>query len=256
MKIVITENNKCDLFINIFQNIKVFSDIFSINFKNETLYIQGMDNNHVSIFEINLHKSWFNAYELEEEITIGINSTIFPKILSMWTRDHNIILSITNNDKLDISFEKVIGESEYNKYFEMPLVDIETEMLEIPDQEYTMDLEFDSKKIKKLIDELSVIGEEVNFKCNEEEINAITESIEGSMTVNIPFEDIENYSIEENETINLRFSLKFIKNMCLFNKISPTVTINFTNGIPMQFKYNMTEDSYVRFYLAPQIDDN
>lgn len=256
MKVILTENNKCELFINIFQNIKVFSDVFTIHFKSDTLYIQGMDNNHVSIFEINLHKEWFNLYELDNEISIGVNSTIFPKILTMWTKDHNIILTISNNDKLDISFEKVIGESEYNKYFEMPLVDIDSEMLEIPDQEYTMDLEFDSKKIKKLIDELSIIGEHVTIVCNEEEINATSESIEGTMTVNIPFEDIENYSIEENETVNLRFSLKFIKNMCLFNKISSTVLLHLTNGIPMQFKYDMSDNSYVRFYLAPQIDDN
>jgi proliferating cell nuclear antigen len=255
MEIIIQDKLKAELFINIFQNIKLFSDIFTIDINEETFYIQGMDASHVSIFEINLTREWFDTYNVSSSTSLGINSSIFPKILNTWTCDHNIKLNITKEDYLDIAFEKISGNTEYNKYFEIPLVDVDTEKLNITDQEYTTDLEFDSKKLKKLIDELSIIGEHVNIKCTESEVNATSKSLEGSMTINIPFNDIEAYSIEEGKHVDATFALKYVKNMCLFNKVSPNVLLHLTEGLPMQLKYEMTENSYVRFYLAPNIDD-
>ena len=255
MKLVIEDNVKCELFINIFQNTKAFSDTFTINIREDAFYIQGMDASHISIFEILLSREWFTKFEFEKEHSIGVSNAIFPKLLSTWTSDHRITLQHSNADKLDISFEKITGNSEYNKYFEMPLVEIEEELMHIPEQEYTIDIEFDSRKLKKLIDELMIIGETANITCNESEINAKTESIEGSMKINIPFDDIEAYSIEEGEIIDVNYSLKYIKNMCLFSKISPTVNLHITNGTPMQLKYDMENDSYVRFYLAPQMEE-
>lgn len=256
MEVIIKDNHKSELFINIFQNIKLFCDSFNIEFQNEALYVQGMDSSHISIFEILIKKEWFDSYNINETVLIGLTATIFPKILLTWTSDHSIKLNISEDAHLDVSFEKVTGNSEYNKYFQIPLIDIESDRMSIPDQEYTLDIEFDSKKLKKLIDELSVIGDVVNIVCDEKEINATSKSVEGSMTVNIPFDDIEAYSIEENETISATFSLKYIKNMCVFNKIANTATLHLSDGQPLQFKYELENDSYVRFYVAPTIDDN
>jgi len=135
MEIIIQDKLKAELFINIFQNIKLFSDIFTIDINEETFYIQGMDASHVSIFEINLTREWFDTYNVSSSTSLGINSSIFPKILNTWTCDHNIKLNITKEDYLDIAFEKISGNTEYNKYFEIPLVDVDTEKLNITDED-------------------------------------------------------------------------------------------------------------------------
>jgi len=256
MEVIIKENYKSELFINIFQNIKLFCDSFNIEFQKDALYIQGMDPSHISIFEILINKEWFDSYQMDDTVLIGLTATIFPKILLTWTNDHTIKLNVSEDAHLNISFEKFTGNSEYNKYFQIPLIDIESDRMSIPEQEYTLDIEFDSKKLKKLIDELSMIGDMMNIVCDEKEINATSKSIEGSMTVNIPFDDIEAYSIEENKTISATFSLRYIKNMCVFNKIATTATLHLSDGLPLQFKYELENNSYVRFYVAPTIDDN
>lgn len=255
MNLIINNEKKAEVFINIFQNIKLFCDIFDIEINENEFYIQGMDNSHISIFEVKLNKDWFDTYEIDKNYVLGMNSNIFSKILQTWNVNHEIKLNMTQHDYLDISFEKISGDSEYNKYFQIPLVEINSERLNVPDQSYTLDLEFDSKKLKKLIDELSIFGEHVNLTANENEINAISKSVEGNMTVNIPFDDIEEYSIEENETINSTFLLKFIKNVCQFHKISQNINIYITNNLPIQLKYNICENSYTRFYIAPNVDD-
>ena len=257
MEIIINNNDKSEQFITIFQNIKLYCDHFNIILDNEKFYIQGMDPSHISIFEINLTKEWFDVYNIDKNVTMGLSSNIFSKILTAWSLNHSIKLYIEKEDHLNISFEKIADKStEYNKYFEIPLMDIDSEHLSVPEQEYTLDIEFDSKKFKKIVDELSLIGERVNIKCNENEINAICESLEANMKINIPFDDIESYSIEEHETIDNTFSLKFIKNMCMYSKLTSLMFIHITEGQPLQIKYTLENNSYVRFYLAPTIDDN
>jgi proliferating cell nuclear antigen len=256
MEIIIKDNDKAEQFINIFQNIKLLSDSFCVEFNEDCFYVQGMDASHISIFEINLSKEWFDEYSISKNAAIGMTSNIFPRILMTWTNDHSIKLSMSNDDHLDVAFEKNNGNIEYNKYFEVPLIDLDVERLNIPDQEYSLDIEFDSRKLKKLIDELSIFGEQVNLICNETEINATSKSIEGSMKIHIPFDDIESYSIEEGEVINVTYSLKYIKYMCVFNKVSPCAQLYITSGQPLQFKYSMDETSYLRFYIAPSIDDD
>lgn len=255
MKLIIKDNDKAESFINIFQNIKIFTEVFTLRLREDAVYIQGMDSNHVSIFEILLSKEWFSEFDFTQSETIGINSNIFPKLLNTWTPDHSIVIDYDGNDKLEIAFEKVSGNSEYNKYFEMPLIEFEDEMMDIPEQEYTMDLEFDSRKLKKIIDELMLMGESVNIQGNEKEVNVTTTSVEGTMKINIPFDDIEAFSIEEDKTIDMQLSLRFIRNMCLFNKISPSLSLHLSEQTPMQLKYTMDDSSYVRFYLAPQVDE-
>ena len=58
--------------------------------------------------------------------------------------------------------------------------------------------------------------------------------------------------------MKLSYSIKYISDFCSFSKINPKVNIMFRDGMPMVVHYELenSEDSYVKFYLAPKIDDN
>lgn len=258
MELVINNTEKSDQFVQIFQNIKNFCDCFNINFSNEKMYIQGMDTSHISVFEINLENTWFCKYDIDENTTIGINGNIFQKILSMWTNNHTIKLKLDDkdSDKLNISFETIDDKkNEFNKYYELPLCDLDCEMLTIPESEYTLDIEMNSKSFKRIVDELSTLGDTVTFNCDETEMNVLTKSLEGNMNVKIPFDHVELYSIEENSTISSSFTLKYIKNISVFSKITENTEIHITNDMPLLIKYTLHEDSYIKFFLAPQCDN-
>ena len=64
MRFEINDKRKCELFINIFNNLKKFTDTISLIFDEERLYIQGMDASHVCIYELSLDKSWFCVWML------------------------------------------------------------------------------------------------------------------------------------------------------------------------------------------------
>jgi proliferating cell nuclear antigen len=222
------------------------------------MYIQGMDTSHISVFEINLENNWFCEYKVNEDTVIGINGNIFQKILSMWTSNHSIKLRLDdkNSDKINISFETIDDKkNEFNKYYELPLADLDCEVLNIPESEYTLDIEMNSKSFKKIVDELSTMGDTVTFNCDETEMNVLTKSLEGNMNVKIPFDHVELYSIEEGSTISSSFTLKYIKLISVFSKITNNTKIHITNDMPLLINYTLSEQSYIKFFLAPQCDN-
>ena len=261
MEFTITDPNKCKEFVTIFQNIKSFCESFNIMINEEHFYIQALDSSHILVLEIQLKKDWFNSYTINNNITLGINSAILNKVISMWSSNLNIKFDIenTDDDKLNISFENMLEkevDNEYSKYFQIPLVDIESDHLNIPDTEYTADIIVHSAKFKKIIDEISTIGDNIQFTCNENIIRVDTTSLEGSMCLNINIdEENEEYAIEENTEVKCSFKIKYIKNIVVFCKLSQKVSLHISNDIPIQILYNLSDSSFVRFFLAPQIDD-
>jgi DNA polymerase III sliding clamp (beta) subunit (PCNA family) len=75
------------------------------------------------------------------------------------------------------------------------------------------------------------------------------------MTVDIPIDDLSCYSIVEGEEILLTYSLGYINKMCITNKLSNDIEFYLGNDMPMKINYNLGDDSYIMFFIAPKIND-
>ena len=214
-----------------------------------------MDNNHICIYELFLQSDWFDTWEVNENENFGIYLPTFNKILHICSEKQTINIHNNNeNDLLNIFFTSD-EKGEFNKFFQIPLMDIDTDILVIPDTEYEVDIEIDSKKIKSLIDELSNFNDILNIICNEEEITLESTSDEGSMKAIINIDDIDLLAITEGMTVNAIFGIKYISQMCQFYKIASNCEIYISNGIPLLFKMDIDNESLIRFYVAPKITD-
>ena len=96
MKIEITKEQIANIFCNIFSPLKQFGECLRIYFKTDSVYIQGMDQGHVLLYEITLNKDWFSNYDVTEETVIGVNSTIFSQILDIRETGQHLIISDNN----------------------------------------------------------------------------------------------------------------------------------------------------------------
>jgi len=255
MKLVIQDVKKSECFQIIFQNIRAFSDKYCINFDPEHVYIQGMDYSHVAIFEVMIKKDWFNEYECETQFNIGIHGSIFSKILA--TRDlvQHIVINCDNDnpDSMDLSFTH--PSNSFDKHFKMPLIDYESEMMSIPDTDYSVNMEIESKEWKKILDQLSNFGDSIHFECKEDSVHLISGNIEGKMDINILSDKIETYEVDEGCDMSSDFQLRYLQTMANFQKINKYINIMMSPDIPCCCKFNLDEDNYVKFYLAPQIND-
>ena len=142
----------------------------------------------------------------------------------------------------------------------MPLVDIDSAVLEIPETDYSADIEIISNEFRELISQLSIFGSEITFNCCDE-IKITGTGEYGVMNALISENDITMYQIEEDTELNLTFSGKYLQEMCSFSKVNSSINLHFSNDTPMKMQYNIDEEdeeeslNYIRFFLAPKIQD-
>ena len=255
MRFEIADKKKRDVFVHIFHYLKNFTDAIVMNIEQERLYIQGMDNSHICVYELILHSSWFEKWEVESTCIFGLSLPILNKILHICSDKQTILIHSENDEDLEIDFTSD-EKGEFNKYLKMPLMDITSDMLHIPESEYDVDIEMDSKKFKGIIDELSNFNEALNITCDENQGGMESFSREGAMKVVIEIDDIELLAIVEGKELNASFGIKYIAQMSQFHKVSTNCQLHLTENMPLQLKYELDEECMMRFYLAPKINDN
>lgn len=253
MKFQIADKSKAELFVNLFLNLKLITENVNLEFLENGLYIQGMDNSQICIYDLNIDKDWFSMYEHTENSNFGINMIILAKILNV-RNDNQKITIYDENDKLSIEFESE-EKNEINKYFEMCLLEIDQDKMHIPTSEYDINIQFNSKTFKSIVGELSIFSDVVNIYCDDN-VYMHAKSIESSMKVELQEENVEELTMtEEGEATNIEFSLKYIYIFSQFHKLDEFVNIHISPDIPIKVNYNFDEKSYCNFYLAPKISD-
>lgn len=259
---------KAESFAGLFQHIKLFTEHINILFQTDKMFVQGMDSSRVSIFEIYLPATWFDTYELtgEVDVTIGVNVNIFSKVLA--TRDKAQIMRLNfpggGDDKLFVDFvcppnATVNKSGVYDKSFEVPLMDIESEMMMIPPSESQAEFSVPAVKFAILMDQLKLFGDTIQFECSETAIQLTSHSQDcGKMKVDIPIDDLTSFAINEGESMSLSYSLTHLHNICLYSKIAPEITIHMSDNFPIKMVFSVgSNDSgaQIVFYLAPKLSE-
>ena len=258
MDIKITTQVKAELFSSIFQNIKMFTEHISILCKPDGIYVQTMDSSRVSIIELTLPATWFDSYSCHVDVSIGISSNILYKILNTREKSQNIQIVYTDeaNDSLAIHYTSE-EKHNFDKHFEVPLVDIEVEYMTIPVIEYIAEFIVPSGIFSALINQLKTFGETMDIKCNENSIILFSNSIDsGKMSVEMNIDDLTSFAINEGEELNMSFSLNYLHHICSFNKLSKEMEIKLCSQYPLSVIYDLGNEGSMKFYLAPKIDDS
>jgi len=260
MNIEIKNPSKIESFAYIFQHMKLFTEQVNIMFEENRLYIQAMDQARVSVFEIDISSEWFDKYERHQNANfcLGIQSSILYRILN--TRDKNQELSISydeeESDKLTIQFTSET-KSVFDKRFVVPLIDIDEQIMEIPQSDSHAEISLNAANFANVISQLRLFGDTIDITCSEEEILFCSNSIEtGNMTVKIGMDDLDEFSINDGSILNISFGLAQLHNICMYHKIAKDVKIRWIPEFPMQVSYSIDNELLkLRFYLAPKISD-
>jgi proliferating cell nuclear antigen len=261
MHLTIENKSKQEVFVALFQLLKNWGSYVSMHFESNRLYIQSMDKSHVCLADIDIKASWFAEYECKHDTTIAVDSTHIAVLMNYALKHDSIKLLLDDDGKLEqdkLMIHFLNGKEKKNvfdHFFELPLVDVEQDSLGIPQVEYDVDFTIESKKWVDVLSELNTFGQNLNIRCNEEiiELNASGDS--AKLKVNIPIDDLNEYSIAEGEEFNLSFSLNHLCKMCSSTKLGSTIDISLSSEFPMLLKYDLGDDSKVAFYVAPKISD-
>ena len=273
MKLTLDVKHKIDILVAIFQLLKNCSTTVKLEFRPDHFFIQGMDKSHVCLFNINIKNAWFTTYETEnktvEPISVIIDSNSLHTILSR-SQDNNTLVLILDNAEEYMDIELLAnhgkndngkndngkndsGKNEYDRYFQIPTLDLEQDNLTVPTIDYDAEFSLKTKQLCELTSQLILFGEILEISCNENGIHLNTSGEHGKMRVNIPIEDLNEFTISEGEELELSYRLNYIHKMCLTTKLSKDIEISISNDFPIRLKYDLGDESYVVFFVAPKM---
>ena len=255
MNIRISDKKKTN-FISIFNLLKNSSTDINATFDINNLHIQGMDKSHVCLFDLNLKKDWFESYEVSSKEEICFNTNIFYSIISTKSDEQTLVIKKETNDILLIELINLIKNSDYNKYFTMPLLEYEYDEMNIPNTDFDAEFSLPSKRLTDMLSQLSNFGDDINIKCSDDCVDFKTKGNSGEMRVNIPVDDMSSYGVVEGEEIDLNYSLLYVNKMCITNKLSTDIDFSISKESPMKINYNLGDDSSLVFYIAPKLSDD
>ena len=259
MNIAIHSFQKAEIFTTIFQHMKSMTECINIIFEKDRLYFQSMDSSHVSIIELSIPSTWFDVYKPEDESSqmIGVRVSNLHKILA--TRDKLQTVQIWfSNESSDTLYMSFTGEtSAFDKRFEIPLIELEMDLLTIPTMEYQAEMLIPASYFASIIGQLKMFGDSMEIECSEEKITLNSTSPEsGKMTVEIKIDDITSFAINEGDVIHSSFALQYLHNICLYHKIAKDIELKLNADSPLRVEYDLGDGAKLIFFLAPKMNDS
>lgn len=268
------EIKNCDEFYNTFKYVESLASEVKVLCQEEEVWLQVHNPSCTSIAEVKFPASYFEQYECDSNFQIGINTKIFLQILKNTYKKKNVTLTMESSeesDKMDITVLIEGDEKSGNVKcsYEMKLVHIDSDFMNIPNQDvhskYKLTVETlkkwkqflfsdcayltftpheDSLKIKSendLKDKMTLTDQIASSKWQEEadtEVNGVITHIKRK------WKDISIGSV----------NAKYIFDLMTFGK-----DVNcqfFIVDAPVECFVKLDEGVHIRVFIAPKINDD
>ena len=242
-----------ELFKKIIGAIRELSDEVEFFCTEDTMEIQAMDGSHICMIDMVLKKSAFSTYEIDQDISIGVNLTNLNTLLKMSKKNDSIAFKYPKDtDALEL---KIAG-SKKKLDFNLKLMEIEQERLETMEFPYDRIVTLDSSEFEKLIKNATSIGDSCEISITENSMIFKITGDTGSGTLSTEDVVIDEFVVEDFPKL-FKFNSNHLKNIAKASKLTDKVTLKITENAPLCCNYDLGEDiGRVRFYIAPMADEN
>ncbi|PCH39017.1 proliferating cell nuclear antigen [Wolfiporia cocos MD-104 SS10] len=140
----------------------------------EGVILQAMDNSHVALVAVKLLATGFKKYRCDRPLPLGVNLGSFTKVLRCAKDDDACILKAADDaDILSLTYEA--RNTDRIAEYEMKLMDIDADTLQIPDTDYDARVTMPSSEFSRIVRDLSQLGESVRIEVSKEGVRFISE---------------------------------------------------------------------------------
>lgn len=260
MRLLVKDPSRAAQLSAIFEQLggRRFAELIVVRASQKGLYMQCVDAAKVCLFDGELTRDWFDEYDGPQtggELRIGVVPRVMARVLSTLSGSQSIEMR-TEGDGVDKLHVTLSGDpDQLDKFFQVQCVDADVDLLDLSNQpESQVDLVLPTKRMVELVAQLLIFDSVLRVDFGEEAISFESEGDEGSMKVAVELDDVTEYAIES--PLRQQFSLSYLQTMCGFGKLAREIVMKFTDGNPMETRYDLGDASSVALYLAPKIEDD
>merc|ERR1712099_164843 len=224
------------------------------------LQVQSMDSSHVALVSLMLRESAFVDFKCDRPTSLGMNIESLGKIFKMCGPNDSLKLR-WQNDADTLNFQCESSDDDRIADFDLKLMQIESEHMEIPEQHYKVVVRLPSAEFQKICRDLKEFGETMQVKASKEGITFSVQGDAGGGNVMLKPRAAEkaedSVALTVHEPVTATFALRYLVNFAKAAPLCGTVELGLGPDAPLLVKYNLEtgDNGYMQFYLAPKIDD-
>jgi proliferating cell nuclear antigen len=221
--------------------------------------LQAMDSSHVALVSLKLRAEGFEEYRCDRSLNMGVNLANMSKIIKCAANDDSVTLRAQEDgDTITLLFEA--PNQERQSEFEIKLMDLDSEHLGIPDTDYSCIVTMPSSEFSRNCRDLSQLGDSMCITCTKSGVSFSSKGDLGSGTVRLAQtanadKEEDKVQVDLREPCTVTFAIKYLNIFAKAAPLSPQVTLSLSNDVPIVVEYKIEDMGYVRYYLAPKIDD-
>jgi len=224
------------------------------------IQVQSMDSSHVALVSLLLRESAFAEFKCDRSTSLGMNVDSLGKIFKMCGPNDSLKLR-WQNDADTLNFQCESSDDDRIADFDLKLMQIESEHMEIPEQHYKVVAKLPSNEFQKICKDLKEFGETMQVNASKEGIKFSVQGEVGSGNVMLKPRESEKpddrVSLTVHEPVTATFALRYLVNFAKAAPLSGSVELGLGPDAPLLVKYDLekVENGYMQYYLAPKIDE-
>merc|ERR1712066_1145594 len=193
-------------------------------------------------------------FKCAHPVSLGMNIESLGKVLKMCPQNDPLKVKYSGSES--ITFQSDGGDQDRISEFDLKLMQIESEHMEIPEQHFKVVVKLPSGEFQKICRDLKEFGETMTLTATKEGVKFSVAGDVGAGNVFIkPRESDkpeERVSVTVHESVTSNFALRYLVN---FSKAAPlcgAVELGLGPDAPLLVKYELekADNCYMQFYLA------
>jgi proliferating cell nuclear antigen len=203
--------------------------------------ITAIDPANVAMVKFRIPRSAFSQFETGNEV-LGINLDSLKRILKRCGSGTSLILEKKEN------FLNIQIQDRIKRNFSLNLIEIEGPEKEMPNLEYSAQVEISSPDLVSAIEDCMVVSDACSFI-----INSAGFIIESKGLNSARSEFSRDEATIQAEECKSKYSLEYLQKFMKGSKLCPKTFLHFANDHPLKMDIK-TEHMELNFILAPRVE--
>lgn len=252
------------LLTNVIDITKAIFNEGHLLFRKDALIIQGIDPGRICLMIIQISKDDFEDYTYIQDLNLAVNFDDVKKVMDRSSGFENTTIKFNEHDKI-IKF--IMSGKNRSKTHNLKAIDLSLDESVKPDRldavqmlaKWSMPLGY----LNECIKDADIYSESIYITFDSNELIFKADGSIGMFETTLSKDDelFSQYELIENEEgirelQTAEFSLHYLKYLLKTSLVAENVSLSMISRIPLKFEVFFGSSSYVKYYLAPRVEDN
>jgi len=235
---------------NAFMGVSILSNDVKMNFNDDEVYIKTVDDANVCMVSLNLKKDAFDYFDASPS-SIGLNVKTAYDLLKDAKKDDPVEIELLEKES-KIKFS--MGKLSYS------LVLLNTDAIKKEPKTPRIDLPvkaiISGEDFKKAIKAAEKVSDYIIFNADTEGLKMTSRGEMRDMSLSIPKEEMEEYSIKDDKSVRSMFSLDYVSEIAKVFVNAEEIELRIGNDFPILMKSSIARDEgFIEYLLAPRVEE-